>query len=183
MGLIELEAKLRSDAEKELQEIKAGIDSQVASILAEIKSSAEIDGRRIIEGGERKARLMASKILSDAKAKCARAESRGKNLAVEEVFAEASRRVLAMPDARKAGFLLKLFLSPVFEGLKFQAKVDKKYFPLVKGAGKKHVVEAELGDFGVMLESADGLIRVDNRISSMMERIKPKIAKMLFGGE
>ena len=186
MGLMELEAKLRSDAERELAEIKRNADSEVASVLAGINAAAERESARIVAEGERKAFLASSKILSDAKSLAMRNESLEKNKILDAVIIKAREKILALPDGKKAELLYKLSSNPVFEGREYRVLVDKKYSKLLKSKGKMKVMHSDLGDFGVILESADGLVRVDNRISVVLERLKPKLKpkliKTLYGG-
>ena len=186
MGLIELEAKIRSDGEREVREIAARTEAEVNSILSEIESAAGREADRIIAEGRSTAILSAAKILSDARESALRRASLAKNAVLDGVFEEAKKKVLAMPDSKKSELLLKLSAHSAFSSGGFRVLVDLKYYPLVKSRKKNNFVKSGLGDFGVVIESKDGLVRVDNRLNVLVERmkpaLKPKIGRMLFGG-
>ncbi|MCK4491283.1 MAG: V-type ATP synthase subunit E, partial [Candidatus Altiarchaeales archaeon] len=56
--------------------------------------------------------------------------------------------------------------------------VDGKYSNLIKAEIR------EIGDFGVIIESRDGGIRINNTLTNIIEGLKPdlkpKVAKILF---
>ncbi|MCX6695193.1 MAG: hypothetical protein NTU61_02715 [Candidatus Altiarchaeota archaeon] len=185
MGLMELEAKIRADGEREIQDLMDKAESQITAIRDEINRSAAKEAAKIVAQGQSTALISANKVLNEAKGSAVRRESAEKNAVIDRVFEKAKESVLSFPDSRKSELLTRLSHDPVFDGGEFQVLVDGKYRKLLKGAGGK-VVESELGDFGVVIESMDGLIRVDNRLESVLSRMKPRmkpsIVKMIFGG-
>jgi len=186
MGVMELEAKLRADGEREIQEIENKAKSELAALNDETNLLAGKEARRVLAEGEARARLEASRIVSEGKAKIMRNESAEKNLAVDRVFEDAKKKVLSMPDFGKTQLLLKLSSHPVFGNDGFNILVDGVYYPLLEGKVKGNLVKADLKDFGVILESSDGLVRVDMRLGVVLERLKPQlkpeVVKILFGG-
>jgi vacuolar-type H+-ATPase subunit E/Vma4 len=186
MGFAELEAKIKADSAREIAVVNAKADAEIKEVLAAINSFADKEVEKILSEGGRRASLSASKAVTDAKVNALRAESREKNILIDRVFESAREKILSLPDKEKAELLVRLSTNPVFDGRDYEVLVDKKYFDLVKGKKKPAFEKADLGDFGVVLKSKDGLVKVDNTMGAVISRAKsrltPVVAKTLFGG-
>ena len=102
-----------------------------------------------------------------------------KNKLIDQVFDNARMQIMGYSDKEKTAIL---------EALAKQGKkiikdadilVDKKYSKLLKDAKPK-----DLGDFGVVVQSKDGKIRIDNTLNNLLKQMetdmRPKIAEVLF---
>ncbi|AFK21932.1 V-type ATP synthase subunit E [Pyrococcus sp. ST04] len=197
-----------SGAELIIQEINREAEQKIKYILEEAKKEAE----KIKEEARKKAESRAEWILRKAKTQAelekqriianARLEVRRKKLAVQEeyitkVIEEAKRRLAEMPEDEYFETIKTLLKDAISELGEKRVRVTSNEKTLSLIASRIEEIKAEIGDVaielgnpidtigGVIVESEDGSIRIDNTFESRMERleneIRAKVAKVLFG--
>ncbi|AEC51749.1 V-type ATP synthase subunit E [Pyrococcus sp. NA2] len=172
----------RKEAEKIKEEAKRKAESRAEWIIRRAKTQAELEKQRIIAN--------------------ARLEIRRKRLAVQEeiiskVLEEVRKRLENMSEDEyfeSVKALLKEAVSELNER-KVRVMSNEKTLSLI--GARIEEIKAELGDVsielgeviktigGVVVETEDGRIRIDNTFEARMERlegeIRSTIAKVLFG--
>ena len=185
MGYSELESKIRADFKRDLDEVTKASDEEVRRINEETRKAAEDASAKILARGGNTAALRYRQIVGAARLESMRALNAEKNRLLDGVFAGAGEAFMALPSARKAKLLRKLAEDAASAGVAGRARVDKSCRRLFKGVKGMKVVEGNLGGFGVILESADGLMTVDNRLDTIISRakmkLKPQVNRILFG--
>ncbi len=182
MGLKELEAKIRADAEKEMAEIERKAQSGAENVAATYRLQAETEYTSAISRAEREASLVRKQIVWKAKAELCENVELEKNKMIAEVFSNAKSSIFSLTKAGKKKVLDKLTGDSIlFDGGIIE--VDREFKDLVSAPDGFKVKASDIG-FGLVLTSSDGLVRVDNRLDVVLERMKarmkPKVNKILF---
>jgi vacuolar-type H+-ATPase subunit E/Vma4 len=185
MGYRELESNIRADFKRDLDAVVRSSEEEVRRINEETRKMAEDASAKVLAHGENTAALRHRKIVGAGRLESMRAFNAEKNRLVDGIFTSAREAFMALPNERKAKLLKKLAEDAALTGMVNRVKVDKSYRRLLKGAKGMKVVEGNLGDFGVILESADGLMTVDNRLNTIINqaktKLKPQVNRILFG--
>ncbi|MBU0762087.1 MAG: hypothetical protein KKD39_03615, partial [Candidatus Altiarchaeota archaeon] len=156
--------------------------------LNAIGDDARAEGEKlaqdILAQGQRKALIHKQKMLGEEANKRMTELTAQKAKAVGEAISEAKAKIISLPDEAKSKMLSQLASDAQAIASEKKIKVDPKYAKLFKGVEGSEVVVEDIGDFGVVIESKDGLMKIDNRLSAVLESkaqsIKPKINKILF---
>ncbi|CAB50669.1 V-type ATP synthase subunit E [Pyrococcus abyssi] len=173
----------REEAEKIKEEAKRRAESKAEWILRRAKTQAELEKQRIIAN--------------------ARLEVRRKRLAVQEeiirnVLDEVRKRLQEMPEEEYFESIKALLKEAVEELKEGKVRVYSNERTLALISSRIEEIRDYLGSIsieigsaistmgGVIVETEDGRIRIDNTFEARMERfegeIRAKIAKVLFGG-
>ncbi len=179
MGLEELENRIKEDGRKQIDEINKEADEKIEKIREGINTEADIKASKILKDGESEAKLIYRRIIADAVIRNKDKVERERNTIIDEVFNKARKKILDMDNKGKKDFLNKLIDNDKDKVPEPEILVDKKYASLVKGAKASN-----LGDFGVIIQSKDGRVRIDNTLNNRLERLKvtlrPQISSILF---
>jgi len=179
MGLDELESRIKKDAEEKIQVIDKETEEKIAKLRDEINQEAKAESGKILREGEQEAKLAYRRIIADIVIKGKDKIEKEKNTIIDEAFNKTRDSILKSSESDKTRFLNKLVDKDKNKVPNPKVIVDKKYAPLLKNS-----VAADLGDFGVIIESKDGKVRIDNTLNSKIERLKvtlkPQISSLLF---
>lgn len=178
MSLDMLEKKIRENGGLMITEIEEKSAKENKLIEEEIETEAKEAYQDIIDKGKKEAQLKYMQVISDARMRKKNQIDAKRADIVDRAFKEATNKILNLDDSKKTEILLNL------------ASSGKKYVrdPIVYVNGKySNLIKAEIreiGDFGVMIESRDGGIRIDNTLTNIIDGLKPdlkpKVAKILF---
>lgn len=184
MGLAELEKKIRGDAEAEISQISKDGEKRLGEIRGDYNEQADLAYNEIVVKGKRDAFLMGKKIITAAKIEAQAMMTDEKNRVINQVFAKSKERILKLPQKKKSEMLGKLLKDRSLIDGTAVIHVDKKYKSLLKSPKDVSIKTGQIDDFGVIIESSDGRIRIDNRLGSvfgdMRENVKPRLNKILF---
>ncbi|MFH1056098.1 MAG: V-type ATP synthase subunit E [Candidatus Altiarchaeota archaeon] len=185
MGYKELEEKIRTDFQKEIDAITGVSALETLSVVDEIKGEAKSATEKIKIQGEHKAELRYRQVVGKTKLDAMRSLNAEKSRLVDEVFDKAKAAILALPNSSKRTYINRLVDDgKLIDGGKV-VRVDKHYKGLLEGDSFLKFIDDNLGDFGVVIESEDGLMRVDNRLGTIIAqakvRLKPEVNKIIFG--
>lgn len=177
MGLEQILKKIKSESEAEKEKIRNEIESERKKILNDASEKAKIIASRILEKGRAEINLEKSKIIANAKISAKDKIDKVKAMWVENAFEEAKREILSLPDNKKSEILKKL--CDIEDKENFDVYVDEKYKNLINNAKVENI-----GDFGVILRSKDGIIKINNslneKIRSLKQNMSSKVAEILF---
>ncbi len=179
MGINEIEREIRESGKEEIKRIMEEAEEEARRIREETEKEAKLRYQRIKEKHKHEVELIYRRIVSDSIMEKNIKLNAKKAEIVERVFASARDKILNMDDNRKKMLLMKL----VDEGKRDVENpvvyVDRRYAHLLNGVQVK-----KLDDFGALIESADGRLRIDNTLSNIIKRrgpsLKPKITEILF---
>jgi vacuolar-type H+-ATPase subunit E/Vma4 len=179
IGLKELEAKIRDDSTEEIRKIEAETKKEIAEIERSIKAKADNDVEKIRKEGDGEALRVKKRIIADANTQVNELLSTEKHRILEAVFDESVKAILSLPDDEKKKVMAGLAKEGSLIVKDAKLLVDGKYKSLLAGSEA-----AEIGDFGVVIASKDGSLRIDNTLGSRMKQIKvtlkSKLAAILF---
>ncbi len=180
MSLEELENRIMEDAKKEIQEIKRDAEKKIRNIREKNEREAEQEAEKILKEGEQEANLTHRRIIADIVIKGKERIEKRKNSIIDDAFERARKNILESSDLEKRKFLENLIERDMDKVPEPQILVDRKYASLIKEAKA-----ADIGDFGVIIQSRDGKVRIDNTLNNRINRLKttlrPEISSMLFG--
>ncbi|OYT54105.1 MAG: hypothetical protein B6U72_03735 [Candidatus Altiarchaeales archaeon ex4484_2] len=180
MGLEELESRIMEDAEKQIQEITREAEGKIRNIRKEIERDADREAEKILKNGEQEANLTYRRIIADTVIKGKDRIEKRKNSIIDDAFERARKDILESSDREKRKFLESLIERDGDKVPEPQIWVDRKYASLIKEAKA-----GDIGDFGVVIQSRDGKIRIDNTLTNRINRLKttlrPEMSSMLFG--
>ncbi|ODS36861.1 MAG: hypothetical protein A7316_00480 [Candidatus Altiarchaeales archaeon WOR_SM1_86-2] len=180
MGLKEIEAKIREDGQKQVDDINEKADRRIKLIDERIDDYAKKQAEKVRKDKMSEIELLARQIIADANIKAKQRADKERNLVIDRVFDAAKSKILNASDKEKKEMLESLAAEGTKE-IKGGAEilVDKKYAKLLKDA-----VPSDIGDFGVIIKSNDGKLKIDNtlnnRLKQMEPNLRPKIASVLF---
>lgn len=181
MGLKEVEEKIREEGGKEEEEIQKETERVVQEIKGKIDEEAEKEYEEEKRKKKKELSVIPKKIVSDANMEKKKELNSKKSELLDEVFTAAQEKILQMSDKKKKKILKNLIQQEERENPIIY--VDKKYASLLKDM-KGVKAKKGMEDFGVIIESKEGSLRIDNTLSNAMERIRtkiePEVAKILF---
>lgn len=184
MGYLELEANIRAKSKREAEELSSEYARGAAKIRSDSEASAQEARRRILNGAAKDAELRRRTIAGAARNEAMRRVGREKALIVDGVFEAAKEALSSLPAEKRAGLLNRLLAdADAIDGPKI-VRTGRGNGGLLKPRKDAAVVEEDVGGFGLIIESEDGSIRVDNRIGPLVERmktsLKPGVGGILF---
>jgi vacuolar-type H+-ATPase subunit E/Vma4 len=179
IGLKELEAKIRNDSTEEIRRIEAEMKKEIADLENGIKAKADNEVEKVKKEGDGEVSRVKKRIIADANTQVKELLSAEKNRLLDEAFAESVKAILALPDDEKKKILAGLAKEGSLVVKDAKLLVDGKYKSLLPGSEA-----ADIGDFGVVIASKDGSLRIDNTLGSRMKQLKatlkPKLAALMF---
>lgn len=179
MGLKEIELEIRKSGEEEIKKIEQETKKTIDEINKKIKEEAEIVYKQTKLRREKELSIIIKKIISDAQVLKRKKLNSKKAEILEKVFEKAREKILNLSDEEKRKVLENL--SKEKGGLSnYTIYVSKKYSYLLEDAK----VDEKVDDFGVIIESKDGSLRIDNTLTNFINRMRiklePEIVKILF---
>ncbi|VVB51267.1 V-type ATP synthase subunit E [uncultured archaeon] len=178
MGVSEIEAKIRAAGKKEAEAISKEADASIALFEGEVKSEADAVITEVARSRSKGVEQVSKRIRAATRLSAQETVESAKNRLIDEAFDKAKKTVLEASEADKKKYLKAL----ADEGLKqipgAVVYVDPAYAHLIKAEKRA------LSDFGVVVESKDGVVRIDNTLTAYLARVKQaqkaEIAKTLF---
>ncbi|ODS42748.1 MAG: hypothetical protein MSIBF_05495 [Candidatus Altiarchaeales archaeon IMC4] len=167
MGLSEIEKRIRDEAASEIEAINKEVQAKVDEIKQDIKAEAKKKADKIRKDGASEAALEYRRMIADAVIESSDLLEKEKNLLMRKVFEEARQKIESLPDAEKKKILERLAADGKKSIKDPQVLVDKKYAKLISGAKA-----SDIGDFGAILESKDGKMRIDNTLGTRLGQIE-----------
>jgi len=192
MGFEELAKKIKGAGDKEIAGLKKETEKEVDTILKNFEDAAKQICDEIIRRGELDCDLLHRQMISKAKVEAKGLEAEKKSDILDGVFVAAKKSIQAASKDKQSKILMKLVKDGVKVGDDVTINLDAKNTTLLnkKELGKlfkKTKVVAEDIGFGVIIESADKKVQVDNTLDNVMEGLKrdlrPKVNKVLFGNK
>lgn len=184
MGLNELKQKILSDADTQIAQVKKEGDAEICEIRARFKTRFEEEEERILGQAEKKAELSRREIVGSAMLEGKVSVLEAKKAFLDELFVEAEKRVLLLSDSRKMKVLAHL-VSDSKELGDCVVYASDKYISLVPK--ECTVKKSDFTDFGVVIESLDGVKKVDNRLPTALSvsraRIEHELNRILWGSK
>lgn len=179
MSLEKIEKKIRESGKKETDGITKAADAQISNIKEDIDREAKTAYKKIRETRKQELILVPHRIISDARMLKKKELDEKKMEIIEKAFNKAAVEILNASDGEKKKILKRLAdygKKHIDDPVVF---VDKKYAELIDASVR------DVGDFGVIVESKDGSVRIDNTLTIIMDRIRmrliPDVARVLFG--
>lgn len=189
MGFDELAEKIKGAGDKEIADINKGAEKEVEAILKSYEDAAKQVCDTIIRRGEIDCDLLHRQMISKAKVEAKGLEAEKKSDILDDVFIQAKKAIQKTPKNIQSKIIMKLVKDGVKVGDEVTLQLDAKNITLVNkkelgGLFKKAKVEkADIG-FGVVIESVDKKVRVDNTLDNVLEGLKrdlrSKVNKVLF---
>ncbi|MEA1925115.1 MAG: V-type ATP synthase subunit E family protein [Candidatus Altiarchaeota archaeon] len=180
MGLEELESRIMEDAEKQIRKINEEANRKIEDIREEIERDANQEAEKILKKGKQEANLTYRRIIADIIIKGKDRIEKRENSIIDDAFGRVRNAILESSDPEKRKFLGKLIERDRNKVHEPQMMVDVKYANLIEEAKA-----GDIGDFGVVIQSRDGKMRIDNTLNNRINRLKttlrPEISSMLFG--
>lgn len=180
MGLKEIETEIRKEGKEEIKRTKRETEKTIKEIRGKIEEEANEEYKKEKLQRWKELEMIPKKIISDAKMQKRREINVKRVELLEQVFEKAQENILKLPEKEK-----KKILKNLIKGGEIKNSViylDKKYSPLLKNIS--NLKAKNIGDFGIIIESQDGSLRINNTLQNVMKRIRtklePEIAKILF---
>jgi len=178
MSLDKLEQSVRKSARAEIEKIKKQTEVELEAIKNKIKSDAARECEKYKARKEHEIKLLEKRILADARMKAKTKTESEKTKLIDSVFLSVRDKILGLDKKQKTKILQKLAQDGKKGVQNPVVYVDSKYRDLIPAKSRN------IGDFGVIIESKDGSVSVDNTLSSVLARMRPalepKIVQMLF---
>ncbi len=178
MSLNEIEKELRKQSDLELDKINCEEKKTIETIRKEIKNAADMAYEQTKLKKSKEYDIELKKIVSDARMTKKNQIALKKAEMLGMVFSRAEEKIRYMADNDKREILENL----VKDKNAFPNSIvliDKRYSSLLKDAKP-----ADLHDFGIVVESKDGSLRIDRTLPKLMsylrKRLEPEIVKILF---
>jgi len=177
--------RIRDDAQQQIKQIKKDADQQVQSRLDQAKLKAKQDAEHLIEQAKKDVENTKRILVSQAEQQAKRATMNTREELIEHSFEQAQQKLQQLKGKQYESFLKTLIEQAKKQlGTTMQVWVtreqDKK---LVKDLGGtvKGIIE---GSGGLLLQSKDGYITLDNTFEGILRRKKQEIrihvGKLLF---
>jgi V/A-type H+-transporting ATPase subunit E len=187
MGLKEIEKEIRKSGDEEIKKIEAETREIIKNIKKEINEEATIAYNQTKVKRTKELLLIPKKIISDAQIHKRKEISEKRAEILEKVFDHAKKKILKMNNEEKKKILKHLTSHSMKEEIDRPIVwIGKNYAHLLKSARDKFEVKIkeDMDDFGVIIESKDGSLKIDNTLSSVISRVRvqlePEIVKILF---
>lgn len=184
MGLEDIEAKIRGQGKRQADEIRLKARDEMDGISKQY----EVEGRqkcdKIAVDYKKKSAALVRGILSTARLQASNLVAMEKSRIIESVFDSARNEVLKLLAEGKKKILAAMLEGKSLIDGKPVVLIEAKYAGLLPKSGGIEVKTQDIGNFGLILTSKDGLIRIDKRLNTMLkdfsEKIKPDLCEILF---
>ncbi len=184
-------SKIKSEAEEEANKIIREAEEEAKKIIDNAKREAELLRERILARGRDSAKAEKQRILASAKLSAKRKIEETKEGIIKEVFDKALEKIKNVEADNYKNTLKRLIKSSVevLGSKDVRIKVRKEDRGLVEDIIKELDIKAEISEeldsMGVVVESPDESLIIDNRFERILERkmdeLRIKVAKELFG--
>jgi V/A-type H+-transporting ATPase subunit E len=194
--------EINREAEQKIQYLLSEAQEEANRIREEAKKRAEARAEWILRKAQTQAEIEKQRIIAGAKLEVRKRRLALQEKLIQEVITTLHERLSQLPDEEYFPMLVDLASEAVDElgmpkarilsnerTLKLlKARKDEFESAVAEKVGRK--VEMDIGEpintiGGVMVESEDGSVRVDNTFEARMERfesdLRARIAKALFG--
>ncbi len=194
--------EINREAEQKIQYLLSEAQEEANKIREEAKKRAEARAEWILRKAQTQAEIEKQRIIAGAKLEVRKRRLALQEKLIQEVITTLHERLSQLPDEEYFPMLVDLASEAVDElgmpkarilsnerTLKLlKARKDEFESAVAEKVGRK--VEMDIGEpintiGGVMVESEDGSVRVDNTFEARMERfesdLRARIAKALFG--
>ena len=115
-GMEKITARIREDADRELETLNAQTDRQIADLQAQAQAQAERERADILARGERAARERLERLKSAAQMERRKLELAAKQEVLGEAFEGALEKLCSLPDQEYISLLTALVLQAVSTG-------------------------------------------------------------------
>jgi len=177
--------QIKKDAEKEIKQILAEAEKQAKQIINEAKKQTEKEAEKILTNGKKQSenleRIMIAKVSQNAKREIMRTQEK----IIEECFTRASEKLSKLKVEDYKNMVSRL----IKDGEK---KLGEQCNMIISRETDREIAEemgfAIVGNIkasgGVVLQSQDGRITLDNTFDGILRRkkdkIRVKVGKILF---
>ena len=107
-GIENITAKIQADARQEIDAILAEAQAEAAGIMAGYEAQARAEAESVLARGEKAAAERAERLASMAQLECRKAVLGAKQEVIEEAFARAREKLLALPQEEYVALLADL---------------------------------------------------------------------------
>ncbi len=193
MGIDKIIAKIKSDANTEVQRINMETKQDVDKILAEAEKKGEQEYANIVERGKRDIEVISNRIKSGARMDARRIVMGARDQGVSQCFTEAVKSLSDLTKNKKYETVLKNLIQDGIEGLDLDeviiisAERDRAIVKkVVSGMSCKTVMGKEEIDVigGVVIRSKSGDVTVNNTFETILERqkndLRHEVSKILY---
>jgi vacuolar-type H+-ATPase subunit E/Vma4 len=181
--------KIEEEGKKSVSEIDSETKKLVNEILSEAEEKASKEKEKILLKGKRRAELEFKRIVSAANIEANRKRVQAVDSLATEVYNAALKSFSELRKNKNYLSILKEMLSEAAETFSEKeivlraAKQDAPKLKSFKAKGKKIRVVSDNGILaGAVLESNDGLVKVDCTFETLLERKWPELKKLALEG-
>jgi len=179
MALEKLESKIKETGTVEIKEIEKSAKAETDEIEKLMKTEEGKAHQKVVDKRNQELELIPKRIISNARMERKLQVDSKKAEILRSVFEGAKKKILGM-DSKKKKKLLKSLAEDAKKNVRDPVLyVDKEYSKLISAKAR------DIGDFGAIVESKDGSMRVDNTLNNLMLRMEPdlkaKVGEILFG--
>jgi len=184
MGLEDINAKIRRQGRKQVEEVRAAAREKINAITREVDGHTRQKLQKMAVDYAKKSSSMRGSILSNARMQASHRIAMEKSRLIGGVFSAARERILEMPASEKKKIMSSMLADlPLIHG-KPVVLVEKQYSGMLPKSRAFDVKTEDIGDFGLILTSSDGSVKIDKRISSMLaalsDQMAPELCRILF---
>ena len=185
MTVEKLIQRIQQDAQKETQQMKKEAEKKAKAIVAEAKQEAQHQVKEILSQGEQQADTLKKILLSQASQEIKRGLMTAREELIEACFTQTQKQLAELQEERYHT-VLTVLLRDGSQKIKGPSAVlicreSDKTFIEQQGFTVSGMVE---GTGGVVLQSKDGKITVDNTFEGILKRkkndIRIHVGKLLF---
>jgi vacuolar-type H+-ATPase subunit E/Vma4 len=171
MGYAELEKSIREEYAQRIRLVNESAKKKEDAILEAIREDARAESERILSDYGRRANLISRQIIGKANMEAMRLLDDEKARILDDTFQKLLERLNTLSDGQKSKLMAHLASDEaIIEGDK-TVRVRAQDAQFLPPNLKSTVKTEDIGEFGLIISSADGLISVDNRISQAASRI------------
>lgn len=177
--------QIKKDAEQEVKQILSDAEKQAEHLINEVKQQAEKEAESILSDGQKQSENIRKIRVSQAHQEAKRDIMNAREEIIEECFNRAKEKLVSLPDEEYEKIVTQLIKQgskkiPGSYVLLTTRELDKK-IARKQNIPVKGTVNAS---GGVILQSEDGNLQVDNTFEGILKRekdlIRVKVGKLLF---
>ena len=192
-GIEKITARIETDARAEVEAILREAEEKAKAVAAEYKAKAEAEAKAAAAAGEEAAKHHAERLESAAHMEAGQLQLGAKQACLDEAFARAKKKILALPDAEYAQLLAKMAVRASKSGKEeiiLNAKDHRRVGEQVVAKANEMRKNGKLTLSGVTREMEGGLIlrdgsveincAVETELRVLRENMAAEIAAILF---
>lgn len=182
MSLSKLSENILAVAEADAEKIRLEASREACEIKKRYAAIGKGEAEAILSAAERKAELLLREVAGSARVNTRIDILEKKKMLLDGFFNEVAEKVYSLPDDSKKRLIVRLCL----DAEKIPGKpVVYTHKETVKLVPNKYTVKtSSFKDFGVVIESQDGSMRIDNRLPKVLEKTREnfehKLVKILW---